>query len=547
MLVTVAQHRRLRREQLVHPGPGGGDPVAGAERPDIDRLADGFLCRSKQVEEIRVVALGHEAASVGIQAADDDAGAGTVARVLDGVGLDGGRAVGVAGLLWRDPAVDLLLEFTAAIGRPRGGGGGVHPGRVLAHDAAVGADQAVVAGRAAGPLDGLGDGVHGVVVACAAEERQASGDGEAARIFGIKAKPVADVEDRRGKAAVQVDRGQFLRTEARLVEGMLHGHDRRRAGRQVGAIHQVPFAQVRVAVQEHPPVWGNAQAPGRGHRGQQHGGALVDLLPGHDVPGVRVGDGPVCLGPRDQFFRAALDRRRGVRVGRCDLGERREQRAHRGRVLLAGLLEAGPPGVVDQRVLARGAGKPVRGQVPGHHAGQPVAAVFQAALGVFGEVGPLVAMGKVLDGGDGLRPEDQRHLAAAAGDHGGELVDQVLRGLAAGYLQDRAGRARGDPAGHRPGVIIRTAQGCPRTRNGILKLADAYHRIDRCRYRGRISPGVGQGVPGGVGGQIDRRALAIGLGIEALGRLSDPDHDGGAGIEGRLAHGVTPWARSRIR
>ncbi|MGH3235133.1 MAG: transposase [Streptosporangiaceae bacterium] len=30
--------RRFRREQLVHPRPGGGGPVAEAERPDVDRL-----------------------------------------------------------------------------------------------------------------------------------------------------------------------------------------------------------------------------------------------------------------------------------------------------------------------------------------------------------------------------------------------------------------------------------------------------------------------------------------------------------------------------
>jgi hypothetical protein len=99
---------------------GGGDPVAGAERPDVYRLADRLLCRGKQVEEVRVVALGHKAASVGIQAADDGARPGAVAGVLDGVGLDGGRAVSAAGLLRRGPAVDLFLEFAAAVGCPPG-------------------------------------------------------------------------------------------------------------------------------------------------------------------------------------------------------------------------------------------------------------------------------------------------------------------------------------------------------------------------------------------------------------------------------------------
>ncbi len=130
VLVPVPQHRRLRREQLLHPGPGGGDPVAEAERPGVDRLADRFG-RGEQAEKVRVVALGDKAALAGVKAADDDAGPGTVARVLDGVGLDDGRAVGAAGLLRRGPAVDLGLAVGAAVGGPGGRGGGVHADGIL--------------------------------------------------------------------------------------------------------------------------------------------------------------------------------------------------------------------------------------------------------------------------------------------------------------------------------------------------------------------------------------------------------------------------------
>ena len=124
----------------------------------------------------------------------------------------------------------------------------------------------------------------------------------------------------------------------------------------------------------------------------------------------------------------------------------------------------------------------------------------------------------------------------------------MLRGLAAGGLQDGAGRARGNPARHGPGVIVRTAQGCPRSRNGILKLADADHGIDRRCYRGPICPGVGQRVGGRVGGQVDRGKPAVGLGAEAFGRLADPDHDGSART--KLVHEAAPGrvrARSAIR
>jgi hypothetical protein len=76
----------------------------------VDLLPDG-LGGGQQVEQGGVVALGGEAASVCRQPADDDSGPGPVAVVGDRVGLDGGGPVGVPGLSWRGPAVDLGLQF----------------------------------------------------------------------------------------------------------------------------------------------------------------------------------------------------------------------------------------------------------------------------------------------------------------------------------------------------------------------------------------------------------------------------------------------------
>jgi hypothetical protein len=59
------------------------------------------------------------------------------------------------------------------------------------------------------------------------------------------------------------------------------------------------------------------------------------------------------------------------------------------------------------------------------------------------------------------------------------------------------------------------------------------------RYRVRIGPGVGPRVGGRVGGEVDGRAPLVVLGLKALGRLADPDHDGSAGIEGRGVHEVS--------
>ena len=182
----------------------------------------------------------------------------------------------------------------------------------------------------------LGDGVHRVVVAGAAEERQPAGQREAARVVGSELEAVADVEDRGREAAVQVDGGEVARLDAGHLERMPGGHDRRPGSRQVGPLHQRALAQVGVAVQEHPAVFGHAQPLRRRHRHQQHGGALVDLLPGDDVTGVGVGDRAVRRGRGDQFRRAALDRGGRVRVGRRHPGERLEQRAHGGGVLRPG-------------------------------------------------------------------------------------------------------------------------------------------------------------------------------------------------------------------
>jgi hypothetical protein len=85
--------------------------------------------------------------------------------------------------------------------------------------------------------------------------------------------------------------------------------------------------------------------------------ALVDLVAGDEVAGVRVGDQQVGLGRGDQLGRGADDRGGGVRVCGRDLGERREQRAHGRGILLAGLLEPGPAPVSASAARAASAAR----------------------------------------------------------------------------------------------------------------------------------------------------------------------------------------------
>ena len=64
------------------------------------------------------------------------------AVAADRVGLDGGVAIGVLGYRLGGPAGDLRLQPRAAIRLPFRRRGGVDADRVLAQDAAVGADEA---------------------------------------------------------------------------------------------------------------------------------------------------------------------------------------------------------------------------------------------------------------------------------------------------------------------------------------------------------------------------------------------------------------------
>src|SRR4029453_1426075 len=164
----------------VHPFRGGRDAVPEPEGARVHALAD-RLIGGQQLQDRAVAVGGHrdEPFPGRLEPADDDAGAPAVAPVPDGEGLDGRPAVGVVGLGRRRGGVELGLDRRAAVGAPRRGGGGVDADRVLAEHAAVGADEPEGARCRPDAVHDLGDAVHRVVVARAAEERQAAGRGEA--------------------------------------------------------------------------------------------------------------------------------------------------------------------------------------------------------------------------------------------------------------------------------------------------------------------------------------------------------------------------------
>ena len=159
------------------------------------------ILRGQQAEQAVVFALGHEAPPVEVAARPMTMPVPpSVAGVLDGVGLDGRPSVGVPHLYLSGPAVDLGLELLAVIGVPGAGVVLYTPAEYLLMMPPLAPTKPNDSGRGAGAPHGFRDGVHRVVVARAAEERQPAGEREPARVVGGDAEPVADVEHRRGRA-----------------------------------------------------------------------------------------------------------------------------------------------------------------------------------------------------------------------------------------------------------------------------------------------------------------------------------------------------------
>ena len=220
-----------------------------------------------------------------------------------------------------------------------------------------------------------------------------------------------------------------------------------------------------------------------------------------------------------------------MRVPGRDLGERLEQPAHGQRVLLAGLPEPGPAGVLEECVHARGVREPMGGELHRHQALEPVASVLQVAVDVLGPVRPVVGAGQGLAGGDRLGPGDEGDLALAGGDGRGQLVDELLRALAAGDLQDRPPRRRADPQGDRPREVVRASERGPRPRRGVVELPRGRERVHGRRDGDEVGAAVAEGLACRIGGQVDGRAAAVVRVLEPLGRLPDADNDRGPGIE----------------
>src|SRR5690606_38091873 len=201
---------------------------------------------------IPLLLVGDKALVGGSEAAKDDGGGGGALVVGDGVGFDNPFTVCGVGHLGAGQVVDLALQGLAVADLEFHGPGGVHPGGILGHHAAIGADKAVAAGF--GPqLGGEGaDGVHRVIVSRAAKKRQPAGEGQAPGVIGSNAQGVANIEYGNGKAAVEIDKVQVVDADTGKLQRFLcrQGGGRRLA--QILPLHYPALGEVGVTVEIDP-------------------------------------------------------------------------------------------------------------------------------------------------------------------------------------------------------------------------------------------------------------------------------------------------------
>ena len=210
-------------------------------------------------------------------------------------------------------------------------------------------------------IDGLGDAVQRVAVAGPAEVRQPAGQRQPARVVGGEPELVAH---RRTPGTGSSCRGRRWRRRRRrcLPPAAPPATASFRAGAdtEVRAVQQGLFDQVGVPVQVHPLLLGHTEPAGCAHRHQHRGRALVDGVAGDHQPRVRVADHPVLVGDRLDLLRPSAP----PGTTRTGSWQRLSRTARTARPSFAGTPRrrgpARPSRVVEQAVLHRRAGQPVR-------------------------------------------------------------------------------------------------------------------------------------------------------------------------------------------
>ena len=452
------RHQGGRRGAACLLPEGGGklrpyacEHVDGALALDAAAAADSVLAHQRgEQSSIALRDVGEEPAAV-VESPDDDPQPRRRLVIEDhGVGLDGGVPVRLLGdgrlrpRRQRRLIAGGILAPPLAFDRPRR----VETHRVLGEIAAVGGDQTHLVRLAAQSSDHLGDAVHRVVVAGAAEERQTAGDGEAARIVLAQAELGARHFDRGGEAGVEIDRGHVVEAHARHREGAL-GHDAdRRTTRVVLALAHQRLRGIGAAVEEDPALRRNAQRPRATDRGEEHGGALIDAVACVHQSSVGQRDEGVLAFRGRQLARRTRLRKVGVGIAGGDVGERSEEASHRLEVIIERRCAAMTDRLLEQRIDLGGERDAVRDLV-GVEQRRAESAVLQTAVHLFVPVELDAGAAGALERRDGFGAGEENDLGLAVGDALGHQVDPLLRRVAANFDVDRVGRVGADAARHR--------------------------------------------------------------------------------------------------
>ena len=165
-----------------------------------------------------------------------------------------------------------------------------------------------------------------------------------------------------------------------------------------------------------------------------------------------------------------------------------EQLGHTAPVVFDTDTQPGATRVVQQPVLHRRAGQPVRRGVFAHVLLEAVAPVLELAADGLTVVWLVFAARERPQRGTVLGAEDERNLDIARGDRRRELSHQLLRPVAADGLQHRARRIRTDPLGHRSQVIVGAAERGLRERCADLELPQSDEHLDGLRHGAVSTP-----------------------------------------------------------
>src|SRR6185312_9502227 len=110
------------------------------------------------------------------------------------------------------------------------------------------------------------DGMHRIVVAGSAEERQPAGEGQAPGITLRQADALDDVQHSDRKTAVEVEEVDVLKPETRDLQCVAHRSNCRRRPAQYRTLQQAALDEIGLPVQEYPPIPRYPQTSGGAYR-----------------------------------------------------------------------------------------------------------------------------------------------------------------------------------------------------------------------------------------------------------------------------------------